>query len=63
MRKIKYITLILNLLVINLFAQVGNEWIVPIGGGGSVTYDILVNSVDTGQDLDMDGTNHDININ
>ena len=43
--------------------KVGNEWIVPIGGGGSVTYDILVNSVDTGQDLDMDGTNHDININ
>jgi len=34
-----------------------------ITGGGSVVYDILVNSVDTGQDLDMDGTNHTININ
>ena len=34
-----------------------------ITGGGSVVYDILVNGVDSGQDLDMDGTNHTININ
>ena len=29
---------------------------------GSVTYDILLNGIDTGQDLDMDGTNHSITI-
>jgi len=30
--------------------------------GGSFIYDIFLNGVDTGQDLDMDGTNHTINL-
>ncbi len=42
-------------------SKIGSEWIVP-AGSGSVTYDILLNGVDTGQDLDMDGTNHTINL-
>jgi len=42
-------------------SKVGSEWIVP-SAGGSTVYDILLNGVDTGQDLDMDGTNHTINL-
>ena len=29
---------------------------------GSEIYDIFLNGVDTGQDLDFDGTNHTINL-
>ncbi len=42
---------------------INGVWVVPAPGGGSIIYDILLNGVDTGQDLDMDGTNHTININ
>jgi len=44
-------------------SKVGTEWIVPAAGAaGSFTYDILLNTVDTGQDLTVDGTDITINL-
>ncbi len=38
------------------------EITVPAAGSSSAIYNILVNGVDTGQDLDFDGSNHTINL-
>lgn len=43
-------------------SKVGSEWIVP-AAGGSFTYDLYFNGVDTGTDITIDGTNTTINFN
>jgi len=42
-------------------SKVGSEWIVP-AGGGSFTYDIILNGVDTTQDVIVDGTDITLNL-
>ncbi len=42
-------------------SKVGSEWIVP-AASSSFTYDLLINSVDTGTDLTVDGSNITINL-
>lgn len=42
-------------------SKVGDEWIVPTAGG-SFTYDLLFNGIDTGQDILVDGTDITINL-
>jgi hypothetical protein len=42
-------------------SKVGSEWIVP-AAGGSFTYDIILNGVDTTQDVVVDGTDITLNL-
>ena len=43
-------------------SKVGSEWIVPAAGTGSFDYDIILNSVDTGQNVTVDGTDITLNL-
>ena len=42
-------------------SKIGSEWIVP-EAGGSFTYDIILNGVDTTQDVVVDGTDITLNL-